>query len=129
MIAYYQDNLIPINVPYISTGRMDSIQKSYHQVITDRITDSQRVCIGYVDKSFRISFGENTEIVNISSLKLDKEYTLKLGWNSENGHWILLIAVYDKKIVVLKTSLTNLVNNSSQAIIDLSNNIKSQRFF
>ncbi|ORM39028.1 hypothetical protein A2G94_03755 [Francisella endosymbiont of Ornithodoros moubata] len=62
-------------------------------------------------------------------MKLDKEYTLKLGWNSENGHWILLIAVYDKKIVVLKTSLTNLVNNSSQAIIDLSNNIKSQPFF
>ena len=30
VIAYYQDNLIPINVPYISTGRMDSIQKSYH---------------------------------------------------------------------------------------------------
>ena len=30
VIAYYQDNLIPINVPYISTGRIDSIQKSYH---------------------------------------------------------------------------------------------------
>lgn len=81
MIAY-QDNLIPINVPYISTGRMDSIQKSYDLSNTDRITDSQRGYIGYVNKSnksFRISVGENTEIVNISSLKLDKEYTLKLG--------------------------------------------------
>lgn len=132
MIAY-QDNLIPINVPYISTGRMNPEQKSYHLNNSSIIIDSQRGYVGYIDKSdklLRFSIGENTEELDISSLKLDKDYSLKLGWNLENGHWILLIAVYDKKkIDVLKTSLTNLVNHSSQATIDLSNNIKVNHSF
>ena len=41
----------------------------------------------------------------------------------------MLIAVYDKKNSWFKTSPTNLLNNSSQAIIDLSNNIKVNRSF
>lgn len=131
MINYNGDN-IPINIPYISTKRMSQSQKDYH-LSESNILDSERGFIGYIQKSsdsFTINIGNTVDTILTSSLNLSNDYKIKIGWNLENGHWAILITLYDStNIKVLKTTINNLVNNPTQAKYDLGVAINNSQSF
>ncbi|AIT09314.1 hypothetical protein LO80_04585 [Candidatus Francisella endociliophora] len=131
MINYNGDN-IPINIPYISTKRMSQSQKDYH-LSENSILDSERGFVGYIQKSsdsFIINIGNTVDTISTSSLNLSSDYKIKTGWNLEDGHWTILITLYDStNIKVLKTTINNLVNNPTQAKYDLGVAINNSQSF
>lgn len=132
MISYSNNSNIPINIPYISTKRMSQNQKDYH-LNEGNILDSQKGFVGYIQKfsdSFTINIGSTIDTISTSSLNLNNDYKIKIGWNLENGNWNILITAYDStNIKVLKTTIANLVNNPTQAKYDLGVTINNSQLF
>ncbi|AJI53872.1 putative pilus assembly protein [Francisella philomiragia] len=124
----YDSSLVPINVPYIDVARMNNSQKFYRLNSSGHISDTERGYIGFLKKEYDwllISVNKNIQIINLKNLDLSENYSLKIGWQLSEGSWQMLLAIYDKQhLYIFKTKLTNLVNNLSKAVLDLSTPIK-----
>ncbi|MBY7734088.1 hypothetical protein [Francisella philomiragia] len=124
----YDSSLVPINVPYIDVARMNNSQKFYRLNSSGHISDTERGYIGFLKKEYDwllISVNKNIQIINLKNLDLSENYSLKIGWQLNQGSWQMLLAIYDKQhLYIFKTKLTNLVNNLHKAVLDLSTPIK-----
>ncbi|WP_191092327.1 hypothetical protein [Francisella sp. SYW-2] len=120
----YHSSLIPINVPYVDVARMSSSQKFYRLNTNQEISDSERGYIGYIKKEYDwllVSINNNIQIINLKNLDLSENYNIKVGWQLRKGNWHLLLAIYDSQhLYIFKTRLSDLTNNFSKAILDLS---------
>lgn len=117
----YDEDLCPINVPYVNTAAM-SDNFAYRFAGDDSI--SQPGYVGYIQRNsstLEISAEGNNTTVN-KPLLLSSEYKFSLGWDLRAGSWYILLAVYDAdKVYTSSTLLNNIMSNSAQAKIDLEN--------
>lgn len=120
----YDENLIPLNIPYLNIDAMTSSEKIYKLTNNDTISDSERGYIGYIQRSglslTLVAMGTSSSFSVPSDLSTS-DYKLSFGWNLKNGLWDLFILAYDtNKAYTSSTSLRNMVDNSSQASTQLA---------
>lgn len=125
IMTQYNKNTYPINIPYVSIAGMTKNLATYRLSNDKAIVDPEQGYIGVIQKdNYNLNItasGTNTTIGVPAAL--DKvAYNFSVGWNLKDGLWSIFLAVYDTtKIYTSSTSLRNLIDNSSQAQVELNN--------
>lgn len=119
----YDEDIQPINVPYVNVNGMTGALAEYKLGGGDSILDNERGYIGSITKA-----GAELDMV-VSDISIDiavpgdlseDDYKFSIGWNLEDGRWNMLLAIYDTShVYTASTSLRNLMDNLPQAEADL----------
>ena len=119
----YDPDIYPINIPYINTAAIVP-DSSYN--LGSGSTVAQYGYVGYIQRntsSLDINASGTSTTVNISGVKFSdfsSDYKFSVGWDLRAGFLNIFLAIYDdNEVFTSSTSLDNLINNSTQAKLDL----------
>ncbi|QIV95042.1 hypothetical protein [Allofrancisella frigidaquae] len=126
IMIQYSDNIYPLNVPYVNSDSIkDSLVINYKLDNGGKIVSNKRAYIGYIEKNSNkldIKASGTDSSVTIPTDLAISDYKFSVGWDLKSGNWNIYLAVYDSdKTYTSSTTLDNLVDNASQAQVDLAN--------
>ncbi len=122
-MTQYSDDTCPINVPYVNVDSMVGTLATYKLSSGSSILDDERGYIGTIEKSGTNLDIEASGIATTVGVPgdLSVDYKFSIGWNLKDGLWDVFLAAYDtSKVYTSSTTLRNLVDDSGQATLDLS---------
>ncbi|QIV96564.1 hypothetical protein EDC55_1123 [Allofrancisella inopinata] len=125
IMIQYSDNIYPLNVPYVNSDSIkDSLVINYKLDNSGKIVSNKRAYIGYIEKNSNKldikASGTDSSVTVPTDLSIS-DYKFSVGWDLKSGNWNIFLAVYDNdKTYTSSTTLDNLVDNASQAQVDLA---------
>lgn len=95
----YNSSIIPINVPYVDSSRMNNSEKFYRLDKNSQIKDNKVGFTGFIKKEYNwllISVNNQAQVISLRNLNLSRNYKINIGWNLKKGRWQMMMAIYDK---------------------------------
>ncbi|AJC48712.1 hypothetical protein IB642_04440 [Allofrancisella guangzhouensis] len=116
----YNTDYVPINVPMIDVAAITDYQARNYRLTSDgQLKDAYKGFIGFIEKQNKqINIFTNKAKIGVPIPQgMGTDYKIKVGWNLENGKWLLMLLMYDiNKLFTTTVALEDLLADEVEGL-------------